>query len=44
MFLIHSIIFINFILLFKILKVATKSEKKELKVYLILSLIFQNVL
>jgi hypothetical protein len=44
MFLIHSIIYINFILLFKILKVTTLSEKKELKVYLILSLIFQNVL
>jgi hypothetical protein len=44
MFLFHSIIFINFILLFKILKDATKSELKELKVYLILSLIFQNVL
>jgi hypothetical protein len=44
MFLIHSIIVINFILLFKIFKVITKSEKKELKVYLILSHIFQNVL
>jgi hypothetical protein len=44
MFLIHSIIVINFILLFKILKDTTTSEKKELKVYLILSLIFQNVI